>query len=264
MTTRARQFFALPTWAPLYQGGPWTFAGTACVAALLRLPEGTARRLVPEPLEPLDDLLSVTWMHAADVNGYKDMRLVDMNLPVEFDGTLGRHSTLEYIDSVWGMSIGREIWSYPKKTGAIVWRESDEGIHLECRPTDKLSADAPAGSSLLEMDFRFGDPEAEAGADWPQQFGIPDDAPYLQVRQVPAQDGKSARAEVIRVGITFGQFHESRAGTAATLRVHDGPEDPLASALGAVEVLGARLDRLDFDFAPDGDAGTVIGSVDIQ
>ncbi|UGS34384.1 acetoacetate decarboxylase family protein [Capillimicrobium parvum] len=262
MTTRARQCFPLPIGAPLFPSPPSAFREVTCVGALLRLPEGVARQLVAEPLEPLDDLLYVNWMYAGDVDGYKDMHIIDMTVPVEYEGTVGRHCALEYIDCVWGMSIGRELWSFPKKTGAIVWEESDDGIHLECRPVDRLTVGAPEESLIVEMDFRFGDADAEAGADWPQQFGVADEAPYLQVRQVMAEDRTSARAEVVRVGMSYGEFHESRAGT-GTLQVQDGPQDPVASMLGRVEVLGARMDRMEFDFAPDDDAGSVIGSVEI-
>ncbi|UGS36476.1 acetoacetate decarboxylase family protein [Capillimicrobium parvum] len=253
MSTPARVFYDLPTWTPLYGEPPHAFHGCTSVGFLCRAPEGVLATLVPAPLEALGDVFHVGWLLADEVDAkgatpHRDVHVVEFGIPVSYDGTVGGHCTLEYIDDDMGMAVGRELWAWPKKMGAFVWEERDGGLHLECHRKGHL---------IIDADFSEADGD-EGGAAWPDIFGVRDDAPYLQVRQVPATAGAPARAEVISVDVSEGTTYETRPGT-GTLRLHDGPQDAL-SILGPVEVIGARSDRLDFLFP----YGEVIGSVDVD
>lgn len=249
-------FYPLPTWSPMYDEPPHPFKGCRSICLLCRAPAGTLADLVAYPLKPeLDqgEYFHVAFMKADEIQMptyvYRDHWVVEFGIPVSYEGLHGGHCALEYFDSDFGTIVGRELWGWPKKLGQFEWTESEERIHAEVRRL---------GHTLLMVDFTPEEKESEA-LQWPDVFGIADDAPYLQVRPLDVSaPGKPMQLDVIRQDVDSTVVLSSTPGI-GSLRLFDGPLDPL-SFLGPVEVVAARYDVYDFDFG----WGKVIGSVELQ
>jgi hypothetical protein len=247
-------YYPLPTWSPLYETPPHPFKGCRSICMLCRAPQGTLADLVAYPLKPeleQGEYFHVAFMKADEIQlpsyTYRDRCVVEFGIPVSYEGLHGGHCALEYFDGDMGMSVGRELWGWPKKMGQLSWTESNGRVHAEVKRE---------GYTLIMVDFEPG--EQGAAEPWPDVFGIADDAPYLQVRPTGIPEaGRPAQLDVIRQDVDSTVVLSSTPG-AGSLRLFDGPLDPL-SFLGPVELVGARFDVYDFDF----NWGTVIGTVDL-
>jgi acetoacetate decarboxylase len=125
-----------------------------------------------------------------------------------------------------GLIIGREVWGFPKKWGDFVWRETENGLHLEC---------SKSGELLLRTDFTYTETPA---TEWPFAGSY-----YLVKHIPPASRTDTPLIKVVRIDLDKKTLHSTSTGT-ATVELFDGKYDPLKQ-LGPVEVFGARLDKVD-------------------
>lgn len=247
-------FFPLPNWSPLFEAPPHLFTECTSIVLLCRAPKGVLKDLLPLPLAPAQDeadIFHVAFMKNArnvmPTHIYPDTKLVDFGIPVTFDGINGRHCTLEYFDTDFGMAAGRELYGWPKKLARFSWQDRADGsVHIEVQRD---------GHTLVMFDFKATDVKDET--DWASIMGIPEDAPSLQVRAAERTASEPKRLDVVRQDIGEVVVHSSTPGR-ASLRLFDGPTDPL-SFLGPVEILSARMDRYDFVF----NWGEIIATVDL-
>lgn len=242
------EYFPIPNWTPLFEAPKHLFVGARSVYLLCRASKATTE-LLPFPLEPVlgqEDLYRFTFTKVDKIYTptivARDILMLEIGFPTAYRGEVAAHNSLEYIDSDFGMSVGREDYGWPKKMARLSWSELEDGrIHAEAQRD---------GHTLLMLDFEQTDREFR----YPEWF----DGDYLQVRSLDrANEGAAKRMEVIRSNIPGWVSHSTFAGT-ASLRLFDGPTDPL-SFLDPIEVLAARIDTYDFEF----DWGVVVDTVDV-
>lgn len=253
------------TWAPLYEFPPHSFFSWTGYTVVARAPRGVLDKLVAYPLKSESDFFAVNWVrcsvHKPDKKShvYRDAHLVDFTILASYRGVKGVHSTIEYIDVAMGQSIGRELWGYSKKAGSFGWQETSTGADLKCSSED--------GTLLVESTISYRGEETSSPAAWPTAL-LRDylDGPYLQVlisRRLGTNE--PVRADVLRIdekALSDGNSYPAASFREATgtLRLHDGPLDPL-SILGPTEVVAVRASRnLTFDFPH----GVPIGSADLR
>jgi acetoacetate decarboxylase len=248
-------FYPQPTWSRLYDPLPHHFEGCRSVALLCRAPEGTLAQVVPYPLVPEAGQeeyfqLSLTRIEQVRTPGsvHRDLLMAELDVPVSHQGLRAAHCAIEYFSADFGVSVGREVWGFPKKQGHLDWTENDDCIHVEVRRE---------GRTLMMADFTKG---LASGTAEPDIFGIPNGEPfsYLQVRSPlgPMAPDAPVRLDVVRTEVESYVSHSSTPGS-ATLRLFDGPGDPLSFL--RPEMVNARLDVYDFVFP----WGEVVASVDL-
>jgi acetoacetate decarboxylase len=246
MTVPNSGFIPFPHWAPSYPDLPSIFTNCTTVGILARAPHGVLQRLTAAPLTAVGDLFQVNFLLAGEVRGatepetpfLRDCAIIEFGVPVEFEGLSGGHCILEYTNHDDAEVIGRELWGWPKKFANILWQENADGFHFEA---------ARNGVTLIDADFTYGEPDAPVGEGWPDVYGVRDDTPYLQVRHTIGRGGSTTSVtDVISVPVPGVEIAPSRSGV-GSLRLFDGVRDPL-SILGPVEILGARVDRTEFEF----------------
>lgn len=246
--SRTRPGYIDPTpWAPMYPPAPHDFVGCWTVQMLCRAPKGVLASILPPGLTLVDDLYRLNWSHTDDIEGYPNIDLAEIVVPVEFQGRRGIHTLIEYVDDEYAMVVGREAFGWPKKLAEIVREDRADG-------SIRFAA-VRRGETIVEAEF-VPAPEAAPGLET-DAFGGPDAATY-SVRRIAATDNAPGYAEIH--DFSFPEYRptaEPEFGS-ATVTLHDGSwGDPL-SFLSPVEVLGARYDRHEgtvFDF------GTQVGTV---
>lgn len=235
-------FFPLPNFAPAYPEPPSTFTGNTAISLLCRASAGTLERLVPAPLTVIDDHFLINWSLTKDVRGthspetpfLSDVYVIEFVAAVEYKGERGGHCFLEYTTPAESAMIGREIWGWPKKASDFVWENSGDSSHVEV---------IRRGVKLIETDFTIIDEESLPRQEWPEAFN----EPYLHVRHRVGRNGDPSYADILRVPVEELSSEPTRRGI-GTINMMDGPGDPVASALGSIEVLDARLYRNEFIF----------------
>lgn len=247
------------TWGPSYGPPPHTFSSATYIKMVARAPAGVLAKLVAYPLECVSDLFIVFWsccsVHAdGQSHVYRKVHVLDFAIPVTYGGVKGNQCTIEYIDSSMGLVVGRELWGYPKKRGSFDWNESADGFSLKCFAED--------GSLLAESVIALGPLNTPTTAEWPAEIAEHRDAPTLQV-MVSRKLGtdEPVRADVLRINkgpASDGAVYPpaSYRSATGTLKLHDGPLDPLTT-LGPVEVVAVSVG---YDISFNFPHGVPIGS----
>ncbi len=247
------------TWGPSYGPPPHTFSSATYVKMVARAPAGVLAKLVAHPLVCTSDLFIVFWsccsVHAdAQSHVYRNVHVLDFAIPVTYGDVKGNQCTIEYIDSSMGLVVGRELWGYPKKRGTFDWNEKPDGFSLKCFAED--------GGLLAESVIALGPSNTPSTAEWPSEIAEHRDAPTLQV-MVSRKLGthEPVRADVLRINkgpAADGNVYPpaSYRSATGTLKLHDGPFDPLTS-LGPVEVVAVSVG---YDISFNFPHGVPIGS----
>lgn len=246
------QHYPLPVWSPFYDEPRHIFKGATLITILGRVRPGTLKDLVAYPLTPelANGEVFSLWLGKFDEVVFptaieRNPMLFDIGMPTSYNGIQGRHCFLEYIDASYGIAAGRELWGWPKKHGTLSWVEHERKSHIEVKV---------GGYTLAMIDFVEGG-ELDL-VSWPSIPGLGDEDPYLQVRP----HGQLNKEGSLLVDVLTKDpedttvFRSANTGT-ATISFFDGPTDPI-SFLNPIEIVGARVDRYDFEFGPPLVAGT--------
>ena len=238
------EFYPLPTWSPFYERPKHIFKNSSLITIIGKARPGTLSDLVAWPLKPeiaegeyfflwLSHFDRILMENATERNAL----LFDIGMPVSYGEMRGRHCFLEYLNSGFGVSAGRELWGWPKKHAELSWVEHDGRFHIEVKKD---------GYTLAIINFEEREP-LNASA-WPHIPGFGDSDPYLQVRPHGQVDASGALPlDVIATDPDDAAVFHSVNGGDANIQFFDGPTDPL-SFLGPVEIVAARIDRYDFEF----------------
>ena len=73
--------------------------------------------MLPEPLEPDGDVVSVQWLDLPDGEGFGAYSAALQAIPCTLDGEKCSFLTQMYVDNCPPLAGGREIWGYPMKYG---------------------------------------------------------------------------------------------------------------------------------------------------
>jgi acetoacetate decarboxylase len=134
---------------------------------------------------------------------------------------------LEYVETDDSLTVGREIWGYPKKLAEVPF---------------SVSADKSVEAQIIRRGVPIVSLQFKPGAD---PLEKPLMQPRLQVKTFPAADGSGPDFyQVIRNDLTGYSLHESLWGS-ATLTLKSSPQDQVET-LGLREVLGAEFSVCDF------------------
>ena len=93
-------------------------------------PKGAIKRALMQPLEPSGDgdmfVLLLGWTGDVEKGGY-NVHEIAINAPVQWKGSAGNTTLIEYIDSDMGLLAGREPYGWPKKMADITWTQTATG-----------------------------------------------------------------------------------------------------------------------------------------
>lgn len=115
----ANSIFETPFDSPLYPRFPMEMRDVEILSVIYRTDQAAARRLVPEPLELVSDLVIVHIYHMHDSDMFGNYYESAVQLPVALPGTnvKGAYSPYLYLSSAGAVAVGREIYGQPKKGG---------------------------------------------------------------------------------------------------------------------------------------------------
>ncbi|WP_449276934.1 acetoacetate decarboxylase family protein [Leucobacter sp. GX24907] len=239
MTASPLYTLQTPSWSPLVPAWPLPFRNAKRMTTLVRLQPGTARNLVPAPLEVTGDFAYINWLswdtieNGRLLSGYN----TSINFPISYQGLTAKHCSVEYFSYDSGLAAGREDVAFPKKSASIAWTEID-GRH-EMR--------ASRDDALISQQIAVVNPDRPA-PDWTAEYGAPDVSDgIIQVRRFgPALDGPATHAQVEQV--VLGDFEASIAQEVIVERLDffEAPRDTFAP-LGNFEVLAGKIEDQNFD-----------------
>ena len=178
----------MPLQSPTYPTGPYKFFERQYMIIYYRTDPAQIRRMLPEPLEPDGDTVSVQWLDLPDGEGFGAYSAALQAIPCTLDGERCNFLTQMYVDNCPPLAGGREIWGYPMKYGCATLKTDSDTL------TGVLSY---AGQHVASgtMVYKHGGPsdfgEVEALLKRTQ----------LTLKLIPDIDGSAAIAQL--VGINF-------------------------------------------------------------
>lgn len=108
---------SMPLQSPTYPVGPYKFFERQYMIVSYRTDPAKIRKMLPEPLEPDGDIVSVQWLDLPDGEGFGAYSAVAQVIPCTFNGEKCNFLTQMYVDNCPPLAGGREIWGYPMKYG---------------------------------------------------------------------------------------------------------------------------------------------------
>jgi acetoacetate decarboxylase len=107
--------FAMPITNPAYPMGPYKFVNREFLIITYRTDIDRLRKVVPEPLEITEPLVSYEFIRMPDSTGFGDYTETGQVIPVMYKGQPGSYTHAMYLDDHPPIAGGRELWGFPKK-----------------------------------------------------------------------------------------------------------------------------------------------------
>ncbi|HEY3684145.1 MAG TPA: acetoacetate decarboxylase family protein [Streptosporangiaceae bacterium] len=211
-----------PEHDPLYPPPPYVYRDYRRLGVLAAASPDALRAVLPAALEPVGEVFEVFFMDVLDVSGLRPYREAGVVVPCAYRGEAGAHVAYEYVTTDDALTVGREIWGYPKKLA---------DVRLDYGDPDRVRASCDRLGPLMAAEFT---PAADADVAYPQL------SPRFQVRRSPGPaDANTAGAVMVRNVLPDAATTRRVAGR-AELKLTDGAGDRLG-ALGPPRVLGAEF-----------------------
>src|SRR5271156_4138966 len=95
-----RTAFAIPRHSPSYPPGPYRYVGREYLTITYRTNPEALRRIVPAPLEVLDEpLVKIEFVKMPDSTGFGAYNGAAQVIPVKFKGEVGGYIRLMFLDT---------------------------------------------------------------------------------------------------------------------------------------------------------------------
>jgi acetoacetate decarboxylase len=110
-----RGSFAMPAYNPAFPMGPYRFVNREYMIITYRTDRAALQKVVPEPLEIIDDIVKYEFIRMPDSTGFGDYTESGQVIPVTLNGQRGGYTHAMYLDDHPPIAGGRELWGFPKK-----------------------------------------------------------------------------------------------------------------------------------------------------
>jgi acetoacetate decarboxylase len=114
-STVARTAFAMPWRSPAFPRGPYRFLRREYVIIKYRTDRAALERVVPPPLEIVDEMVNYEFIRMPDSTGFGDYTETGQVIPVRFEGQTGGYVHTMFLNDESPIAGGRELWGFPKK-----------------------------------------------------------------------------------------------------------------------------------------------------
>jgi acetoacetate decarboxylase len=106
---------SMPAASPSYPFGPYRFINREYFIVIYKSDPDAVRAAVPEPLEPVGDIVFCEWIRMPDSSGFGDYTESGIVIPCTYQGQPINFTAQMYLDDDPPIVAGREIWGFPKK-----------------------------------------------------------------------------------------------------------------------------------------------------
>ena len=150
--------FAMPLNNPSYPKPPYKFYNREYIIIRYRTDLEALRRIVPAPLEVLNDIINFEFIRMPDSTGFGDYTEAGQVIPVRYSSGPGKMEVGNYVHSMFlddhaPIAGGREIWGFPKKLAQPKVEHQKDTLVGTLHYGDLLCVIATMGYKNEEIDF---------------------------------------------------------------------------------------------------------------
>jgi len=106
--------YAMPVARPAYAKPPYRFINREFVIITYRTDPAALERLLPAPMRAVDPIVKYEFIKMPDSSGLGSYTESGQVIPVMLDGVAGAYTHAMYLDSMPGITAGRELLGFPK------------------------------------------------------------------------------------------------------------------------------------------------------
>lgn len=220
---QVRRRFAMPLTNPAFPIGPYRFTNREYMVITYRTDRAALEKVVPEPLELVDDVVKYEFIRMPDSTGFGDYTESGQVIPVSFNGQRGGYVHAMFLNDHPPIAGGRELWGFPKKLA---------------NPTLEVDVDTLVGT------LDYGKLRIAIGTMGYKHRTLPDEQvlaslaePNFLIKIIPHVDGTPRICELVRYYQKEITLKGAWTGPAA-LELHPHALAPIAD-LPVLEVLSA-------------------------
>jgi acetoacetate decarboxylase len=179
-----RTAFCMPHHSPSYPRGPYRIVDREYLTITYRTDGEALRRIVPEPLEPVEPVVRIEFDKLPDSTGFGASHGAAQVIPVRLGAETGGYTRLMFLDAYPPIAGGRELLGLPQKlAGPSLRIESDTLLGtLDFGPVRVVTGSMGYKHRLVAAT------EARAMLD----------APGFLLKIIPHVDGKPRICELVR------------------------------------------------------------------
>jgi acetoacetate decarboxylase len=107
--------FAMPSTSPAFPPGPYRFVNREYFIIRYRTDLEALHRVVPEPLEVIEPVVTYEFIRMPDSTGFGDYTESGQVIPVRYRGEAGSYTHQMFLNDHPPIAAGRELWGFPKK-----------------------------------------------------------------------------------------------------------------------------------------------------
>ncbi len=216
---------------PAFPMPPYTYTNAKTLVVSIRTTPETLRALVPEPLEVNSE--SLLRVYIGLFNVVQPLQLsyheAGILIPTCYEGIEGSYMPVLYLDQTLPITIGREVWGFPKFDAHVTLTEESETIRAN------VSSQA---TSLIKAEIRLAGRENPPSVQAPTQVFL--------LKSIPsAQQNASPDVRQLCTAILRNQAYTEWNPGVATLTFGSTRDDPLG-AIPIVETISGVYCTRDF------------------
>lgn len=106
--------YSMPVSAPAYPKPPYRFYDREFIVITYRTDAEALAKIVPAPLKIVDPVVKFEFIKMPDSTGLGSYTESGQVIPVTLDGVAGGYTHAMYLDSLPGITAGREVLGFPK------------------------------------------------------------------------------------------------------------------------------------------------------
>jgi acetoacetate decarboxylase len=114
-TSLPKTAYAMPPTSPAFPPGPYRFVDRQYFIIRYRTDPAALRRVVPEPLEIIEPVVSYEFIRMPDSTGFGDYTESGQVIAVRFGDQIGGYTHQMFLNDHPPIAAGRELWGFPKK-----------------------------------------------------------------------------------------------------------------------------------------------------
>ena len=157
-TKRVKLFLATLFACYLIQAQPYQYKGSEFIRIVFLTSQDVLNRLVPEPLNANPQGLIVLDIGLQKMELGLSYHEMVLSIPVEFNGKTGAYSALLYLNNVFAITGGREIWGFPKYDADIIFQKDANHITARISKDNKLLIEANINLGNTIENYKADDP----------------------------------------------------------------------------------------------------------
>lgn len=178
---------SMPLQSPTYPRGPYKFFNRQYMVISYKTDAAAIREHLPEPLEPVGDVVAVQWLDLPDGQGFGAYSAAAQIIPCTYKGEQCNFVSQMYVDNSPPLAGGREIWGYPMKYGKAVLEVHGDTLTGNLHYAGQRIA---TGTMVYKHDAFRGDLSAERDMLARTQ---------VTLKLIPDIDGKPAIAQLVAI-----------------------------------------------------------------